>query len=227
MKRIPLAVLVLLISSFNFLQSKEVNLVTEVVYLKSNYKQKQVKDTLQFFQIKGGTQFETNRNATNGKLYLGLFITSLLVGIIIAYLIKKRCDLLKLENKKLLLKNEQIRNTLEKLRLRIDSEEKVKEKHDLLALKILTDDEWGNFRKKFELLYPSYVTLLQDSKFHFTKSEKRFLILKKLGLDSKVIADMIGISNDSVLKTQYRIRKKIATPKGTAVITYLEKLAVS
>ncbi|MGH1387841.1 helix-turn-helix transcriptional regulator, partial [Kordia sp.] len=136
---------------------------------------------------------------------------------------KKR--VLELENKALVREKEQITNAFNKLKNSTNAEERIKAKQEILKLKILTDDDWVHFRDKFELLFPDFLTSLKDANFQFTKSEIRFLILKKLSLETKEIANMTGVSNDSVLKTQYRLRKKLSLDKNVDVIHFLEQSA--
>ena len=156
------------------------------------------------------------------KIYCILFIITLLLGVIIALFLKYKKRLLELENKVLLQEKEQISSAFNKLKNVPSDEERIKAKQEIVKLKILMDDDWIRFRDKFELLYPNFIPVLTASGFHFTKSEKRFLMLKKLNLETKEIANMVGVSNDSVLKTQYRLRKKLSIAKTIDIINFLE-----
>lgn len=156
------------------------------------------------------------------NIYYILFIISLILGVSIVLFLKYKKRLLELENKILLREKEQITKAFNNLKSTTSAEERIKLKQEILKLKILIDDNWSLFKDKFELLHPNFLTLLKTSDFHFTKSEVRFLVLKKLGLETKEIANMIGVSNDSVLKTQYRLRKKLAIDKTTDIINFLE-----
>lgn len=162
------------------------------------------------------------------KVYCILFIVTLVLSAIIAFLIKRdfknKKRILELENEALLKEKEQITSAFNNLKNNT-SEERIKIKQEILKLKIFIDDDWNLFRNKFELLYPDFLPLLKASNFHFTKSEVRFLILKKLELETKEIANMIGVSSDSVLKTQYRLRKKLSIAKTIDIIAFLEQSA--
>ncbi|WP_298421774.1 tetratricopeptide repeat protein [uncultured Kordia sp.] len=179
-----------------------------------------------FQQEKREVQLLADNESAKKKIYLILFIITLLLSAIIAFLVKRdfkyKKRLLQLENKALLREKEQITNAFNQLKNSTNAEERIKAKQEILKLKILTDDDWLHFRDKFELLYPSFLNLLKDSNFQFTKSETRFLILKKLDLETKEIANMTGVSNDSVLKTQYRLRKKLDIAKTIDIINFLE-----
>lgn len=157
------------------------------------------------------------------KIYFILFIITLLLGVIIALLLKYKKRLLELENKVLLQEKEQITSAFNTLKNVPSDKERIKAKQEIVKLKILIDDDWIHFRDKFELLYPNFLPILTAADFHFTKSEKRFLMLKKLNLETKEIANMVGVSNDSVLKTQYRLRKKLSIAKTIDMISFLEQ----
>jgi tetratricopeptide (TPR) repeat protein len=170
-------------------------------------------------------QLLADNEATKKQLYFILFVVVLLLSIIIALLLnrdfKHKKRLLELENKELIDENEKISSALEQLKNSANDEERIKAKQEILKLKILMEDDWNHFRNKFELLYPNFITLLKTSGFQFTKSENRLVILKKLGLGTKEIANMTGVSNDSVLKTKYRLRKKLGISKDINIINNL------
>jgi len=203
--------------------------IKKIQELELNYEfnQEKLKDSLQFSLEKKEIQLIAENESSKKKLYLILFIVTLVLGSIIAFLLKRdfknKKRLLELENKELLLEKDQISLAFEKLQNSTNSEDKIKAKHELLNLKILTQEDWNYFKSKFELLNPTFLELLEKSDFKLTKSEERFLILKKMHLDTKEIANMIGVSNDSVLKTQYRIRKKIGVTKEVNILDYIAK----
>ncbi len=74
---------------------------------------------------------------------------------------------------------------------------------------ILTQEDWTSFKLLFEKVYPRFVeehkTLYPD----LTPAELRFLMLEKLNLNVNEMANMLGISPNSVHKTQQRLRKKM------------------
>jgi tetratricopeptide (TPR) repeat protein len=179
-----------------------------------------------FQQEKREVQLLADNESAKKKIYFILFVITLFLSAIIAFLVKRdfkyKKRLLQLENKTLLQEKEQITNAFNKLKNSTNAEERIKAKQEILKLKILTENDWVHFRDKFELLYPDFLSLLKDSDFQFTKSETRLLILKKLDIETKEIADMTGVSNDSVLKTQYRLRKKLVIDKVVDIIHFLE-----
>ncbi|WP_298421780.1 tetratricopeptide repeat protein [uncultured Kordia sp.] len=197
--------------------------------LKYVFEKEKLADSIVFAQEKRKIELVADNEASKKKIYLILLITTLILSTIIAFLVKRdfkhKKRVLELENKNLIQEKEQITNAFTKLKNSTNAEECIKAKQGILKLKILTDDDWLHFRDKFELLYPSFLDLLKDSNFQFTKSETRLLILKKLDLETKEIANMTGVSNDSVLKTQYRLRKKLDIAKTIDIILFLEQSA--
>jgi tetratricopeptide (TPR) repeat protein len=78
---------------------------------------------------------------------------------------------------------------------------------------ILTDDHWNEFRHLFEKVHVGFFDILKEIYPSLTQSEIRLLALVKLNLSRKEMAEMLGISPDSIKKTRQRIRKKIELPE--------------
>jgi hypothetical protein len=87
------------------------------------------------------------------------------------------------------------------------------EKEDVLKrlqdATILTDKDWLEFKKMFTSVNPSFFIELNEKFPNLTQAEIRQLALSKLGLSIKEKANMLGISPDSVRKTQQRLSKKL------------------
>ena len=74
---------------------------------------------------------------------------------------------------------------------------------------ILTDDDWMSFKRLFSRVNPDFFIKLNDKFPALTQAETRLLTLYKLGLSVKEKANMLGISPDSVRRTQQRLNKKL------------------
>ncbi|WP_422107540.1 tetratricopeptide repeat protein [Winogradskyella sp.] len=92
---------------------------------------------------------------------------------------------------------------------------------ELANSKILTSEDWRNFKHKFNLVYPDFFKNITENGFQPTTSEERLLSLEKLELDSKEIANMLGISFESVMQSRYRLRKKWDVPKDISILEFL------
>ncbi|MFH2094460.1 MAG: hypothetical protein ABIJ16_02075, partial [Bacteroidota bacterium] len=73
--------------------------------------------------------------------------------------------------------------------------------HHLCSLKILTDNDWSEFKKYYDKVFPGHLNNLQLSIPELTTAELRLFIMIKLNIDIKDIAEMLGISVESVRKT--------------------------
>lgn len=73
---------------------------------------------------------------------------------------------------------------------------------------ILTEDDWLAFKKLFEEVWPGYFDQLQADYQDLSPAETRLLALTKLNISSKNMANMLGISLESLRKARYRLRKK-------------------
>jgi len=101
-----------------------------------------------------------------------------------------------------------------------------KEKEDLTdKLKkytILTDTHWNEFRHLFDKVHKNFFEKLKLQYPHLTPAETRLLALLKLNLSKREIAEMLGVSADTVKKTRQRIQHKIALPEDL----YLEDIVL-
>ena len=114
----------------------------------------------------------------------------------------------------LLQKNKSIRLLSEKLQnkeneLRAIKESKSDELEKLSEFKILTEEDWTKFKLLFEKVYPSFFSKLNTSTLKYTKGEKRLMALIKLDMENNEIADVLGISSESVSKSRFRLKKKL------------------
>jgi tetratricopeptide (TPR) repeat protein len=102
---------------------------------------------------------------------------------------------------------------LETLKEEIDKRTDEQARHtNLLQLQqatILTQEDWSSFKLLFEKVYPKFIEEQKTLYPDLTPAELRFLMLEKLNLNVNEMANMLGISPNSVHKTQQRLRKKM------------------
>ena len=107
----------------------------------------------------------------------------------------------------------------EKLEL-IESLHQQLEQHDLdpalqqnlEALKqktILTENDWEEYQKLFEKIYPHFFERLRNKNQDITIAELRFASIIRLQLSNKQAGAMLGISTDSARKTKLRLRHRL------------------
>ncbi len=76
-------------------------------------------------------------------------------------------------------------------------------------LRMITDLDWQEFRDNFEKQFPNYISRLKSTFFGITNTEIRLFIFIKLGPESQQIANISGISPESVYRNRSRLRQKL------------------
>jgi DNA-binding CsgD family transcriptional regulator len=113
-------------------------------------------------------------------------------------------------------------DAFEKLKADIDAQNATDERNNwhiqLMQASILTDDQWRNFRQKFERVHDGFFQKFTLTVPDATEAEQRLAALTKLEMTNTEIASMLGISPESVIKTRYRLRKKLGGESLEAVL---------
>ena len=91
----------------------------------------------------------------------------------------------------------------------ISSSKEIDKLNSLFKLKILTDDDWKIFILHFNNYYPYFLNALETKFNNLTKAETRLILLLKLGYSRIDMANILGISENSVKKSRQRLRKKL------------------
>ena len=92
---------------------------------------------------------------------------------------------------------------------------------ELLGQKILTDDGWDNFKTRFKAIYPEFFIRIKYSGVAVTEAEIRILVLMRLQLNGSDMANILGISHQSVRACKMRLKKKLHTNNYETVEDYL------
>lgn len=79
----------------------------------------------------------------------------------------------------------------------------------LHSFTLLTDEDWMNFKRLFEKLHPGFFEYFQNNYEEITNAEVRLAALIKLNLENLEMSKALGISPDSVRKTNLRLRKRL------------------
>jgi tetratricopeptide (TPR) repeat protein len=112
---------------------------------------------------------------------------------------------------------EQFQKEIESLHAMPDYSYMMKEKEEisdkLKKYTIVTEQHWNEFRHLFEKVQKGFFDTLKRKFPDLTQSEIRLLALIKLNLSKREMAEMLGVSPDSIKKTRQRIRKKIELPE--------------
>lgn len=79
----------------------------------------------------------------------------------------------------------------------------------LLESHLMTDENWGNFKREFIKVYPDFYRTLQTEFHDLTDANYRIILLKKLGFNNTEISQLLGITVDAIKKSNQRMKKKL------------------
>lgn len=83
--------------------------------------------------------------------------------------------------------------------------------HDKIhSFTLLTESDLVEFKHVFNKINPGFYDSILQRYPNLTKSETRLTMLIRLGLTTFEMAQILGISEDSVRKTNFRLRKKLS-----------------
>ena len=100
----------------------------------------------------------------------------------------------------------------------------LRELRSIIKHHVNTDNDWDDFKRRFESVHPSFINAIQKKQNDLSSSEIRLASLLKLNLNSKQIADVMGISPDSVKTARHRLRNRFALERGQNLTQYLNQL---
>ncbi len=103
-------------------------------------------------------------------------------------------------------------------------EEKVEKLSTLHLLKLLTEDDWSKFADAFEMIYDGFQWRLRKKVPDLTPAELRLMCLIRMHLSSREIARRLGISQQSVNISRYRLRRKIGLEHHERLEEYVLKV---
>jgi DNA-binding CsgD family transcriptional regulator len=86
------------------------------------------------------------------------------------------------------------------------------------------DDDWQKFKLHFAEVHPNFFEKLYQESNALNNNETRFCAYIRMGLTTKEIAQLMGISAGSVQKARYRLKKKLELEKEVNLIEYISTL---
>lgn len=105
-----------------------------------------------------------------------------------------------------------------------DNSEHVRKFNQILQSNILTEDDWERFKSTFNDVYPGFFAALRFRFPDITSAESRLAALIKMNVSVKEASTMLGISAESVKKSRYRLRKKLALGDGESLESFIQRL---
>ena len=117
---------------------------------------------------------------------------------------------------------------LENLQKQIGDKSASKEQQDwlteLTGQTILTEEDWTKFKALFERMYPGFFIKLKETFTDITGAEQRMAALSRLHITPTQIAEILGISVNSVHKTRQRLRLRLNLSAETTIKDFLLQL---
>lgn len=108
------------------------------------------------------------------------------------------------------------------IRGEISISEEIEILRELISIKILTPQDWCQFKEKFSILFPTFFPHILTKGIRLTKSEERLMALEKLNLNTSDMANILGISVESVYASRYRLKKKLKLNGNVSILSFLK-----
>ncbi len=83
------------------------------------------------------------------------------------------------------------------------------------------DREWEDFKRHFEEVHKDFFTLLKNNCPELSNNELKLCALLKLNMNMKEMANVLGISPDSVKTARYRLRKKLGLEREDKLVDFI------
>ncbi|TCC87078.1 tetratricopeptide repeat protein [Pedobacter frigiditerrae] len=105
-----------------------------------------------------------------------------------------------------------------------DQRKELKQVIGLITFNSNQEKNWNDFRIVFERVHENFFESLKKYSTSLTASELRLVALLKMNLSSPDISTMLGISQDSLRISRYRLRKKLKLEEGDSLAAFLQRL---
>lgn len=89
-------------------------------------------------------------------------------------------------------------------------------------VRILTDEDWEEFKLLFDGVHQGLLNRLLKKHHNLTLAEQRLFLLMKLAMSTKQIANILGVSPDSIKKGRYRLKKKLRLTESKTLQEFVD-----
>lgn len=93
-----------------------------------------------------------------------------------------------------------------------------------LKMQEIQSDNWNRFKAAFERIAPHFFDHLLTNYNSLTETDLRFCALIRLSVPTKEIAKIVGISNTSVNKARYRLRKRLGISREENLDRFIQSI---
>jgi len=126
-------------------------------------------------------------------------------------------------------KNQLLENLRDRLAIMVkdDKRDQKKQLQQLIQqinLNFNHDQYWNEFRETFGQVHQQFFDNLKNHCEELTGNDLRLLSLIKLNLASGDIATLLGISQDSLRVSRYRLKKKLSLNNGESLTAFVQSL---
>ncbi len=123
-------------------------------------------------------------------------------------------------------KNQMLEEIQEKLKKILEEDPKEQKKKIRNLIKQIDynfsqDTDWDDFKFSFEKVHQDFFKKLNQPGNELTPGELKLASLMRMNLSSKEIASTLGISQESLRISRYRLRKKLNLEKGESLQQFL------
>lgn len=105
-----------------------------------------------------------------------------------------------------------------------DQRKELKQLINLISFNSNQDKNWDDFRIVFERVHEHFFDTLKKQCDSLTASDLRLAALLKINLSSADIATMLGISQNSLRISRYRLRKKLNLEEGENLSAFIQRI---
>ncbi|TYA73969.1 tetratricopeptide repeat protein [Seonamhaeicola marinus] len=92
------------------------------------------------------------------------------------------------------------------------------------TIKINAAKTWEEFEARFVQVNNSFYESLGKKHTNLSRNELKLCALVKLNFSTKEMAELLGVSADSVNKARYRLRKKLGLHRDDNLVTYINSI---
>ena len=129
----------------------------------------------------------------------------------------------------MLQKNKMLTDLKEKIgTIKVSNDEQLRKKVNNIdrniEMNMNFDDDWQKFKLHFAEVHPNFFEKLYQESNTLNNNDTRFCAYIRMGLTTKEIAQLMGISAGSVQKARYRLKKKLELEKEVNLIEYISNL---
>jgi DNA-binding CsgD family transcriptional regulator len=190
-------------------------------------------------EIKRLETLRQNEVLKRNALAVGL-VLSMLIGILVSFVLRNR---IRARKKEIQVQGRQLENftrkmleksqLIEELSAQLDQfkseapipKERIEDVSKMLHSSILTEDDWEEFKLLFSRVNPNFFAELKLRHPDLTQAETRLAALIILNLNTREIANILGISTDSANKARYRLRKKLNLQPEQELKAFIENVS--